>query len=160
MAFVSLLDTSGMGTPYTPAARFRRTQAERVDQLLSWKRSDQAFFAAGACHVLAWVAVDRYASAGFGIVGLRQLGEPYVSHVIISNGRWAFDHDGWTPLPELLRATAEYEPDPGWELLPITSTLRHFCAAHKSRMPAQYAHDPLPRARRYLRQRPRPPEVV
>ncbi|WP_446217933.1 hypothetical protein [Micromonospora sp. IBHARD004] len=118
-----------MGTPYTPAARFRRTQAERVDQLLSWKRSDQAFFAVGACHVLAWVAVERYASAGFGIMGLRQLGEPYVSHVIISNGRWAFDHDGWTPLPELLRAK-------------------------------QYAHDPLPHARRYLQQRPRPPEVV
>lgn len=149
-----------MGTPYTPAAVFRRTQAERLDQLLAWNRSDQAFFAAGACHVLAWVAVEQHAPAGFGMVGLRQLGEPYVSHVIISNGRWAFDHDGWTPLPELLRATAEYEPDPAWELLPITSTLRQFCADHRSRMPEQYAHDPLPRARRYLQERPRPPEVV
>ncbi|MEH0845969.1 hypothetical protein V6U81_26680 [Micromonospora sp. CPCC 205711] len=149
-----------MGTPYTPAAKFRRTPAERADQRLSWKRSDQAFFAAGACHVLAWVALERYASAGFGIVGLRQFGEPYVSHVIISNGRWAFDHDGWTPLPELLRATAEYEPHPRWELLPITSTLRKFCAAHRSRMPGQYAHDPVPRAREYLQQRPRPAEAV
>ncbi|SIR73498.1 hypothetical protein SAMN05444858_11623 [Micromonospora avicenniae] len=149
-----------MGTPYTPAARFRRTQAERVDQVLSWQRTDQAFFAAGACHVLAWVAAEQYAAAGFGITGLRQHFEPYVSHVIISNGRWAFDHDGWTPLPELLRATAEYEPEPSWELLPITSTLQDFCAAQHHRLPEQYAHDPLPRARRYLKQRPRPPEAV
>ncbi|RLP81283.1 hypothetical protein EAD89_28990 [Micromonospora sp. BL4] len=131
-----------------------------MDQLLSWNRSDQAFFAAGACHVLAWVAAERYASAGFGIVGMHQLGRPHVSHVIISNGRWAFDHDGWTPLPELLRATAEYEPDPSWDLLPITSALRHFCAAHKHRTPEQYVYDPLPRARRYLHQRPRPADVV
>jgi hypothetical protein len=149
-----------MGTPYIPAATFRRNHAERVDQLLSWNRSDQAFFASGACHVLAWVAAEQYASAGFGIVGMRKPDEPYVSHVIVSNGRWAFDHDGWTPLPELLRATADYEPEPSCELLPITSTIRQFCAAHNHRMPEQHVHDPLPRALRYLQQRPGPPEAA
>jgi len=36
------------------AGVYRRTQAEREDQLLSWQRGDRAFFAAGACHILAW----------------------------------------------------------------------------------------------------------
>lgn len=135
-------------------------RAERVDQLLSWKRSDQGVLRRWriSCARLGRRRAVRL--SGFRHRGLRQLSEPYVSHVIISNGRWAFDHDGWTPLPELLRATAEYEPHPSWESLPITSTLGQFCAAHNSRMPEQYAHDPLPRARRYLQQRPRPPKVV
>ena len=36
---------------YTPAGVFRRTPAERADQELAWRRPDQAFFAAGACHI-------------------------------------------------------------------------------------------------------------
>jgi hypothetical protein len=37
---------------YRSSAQFRRTPAERADQMLSWNRDDVRFFAAGACHIL------------------------------------------------------------------------------------------------------------
>ena len=36
---------------YRSSAQFRRTPAERANQLLSWNRDDVRFFAAGACHI-------------------------------------------------------------------------------------------------------------
>ena len=39
---------------FTAAIELMRTPAERKDQALSWARPDRAFFAAGACHVLAF----------------------------------------------------------------------------------------------------------
>lgn len=58
---------------YRPAGLFRRTDAERADQLLSWQRDDQAFFAAGACHILARRGVypdDDVISPEYGISDL------------------------------------------------------------------------------------------
>ncbi len=37
--------------------RYDFTQHELNDQELSWARSDSAFFAAGACHILAWAII-------------------------------------------------------------------------------------------------------
>jgi len=50
--------------------------------------------------------------------------------VIATDGTWAFDHDGWTLEADLLAATAAYESEIRWELLPITTDLAGFCAAH------------------------------
>jgi len=49
---------------YRPAGMFRRTPEERADQEVSWRRTDQAFFAAGACHILAWEFVARNPAYG------------------------------------------------------------------------------------------------
>ena len=140
---------------YTPAAVFRRTPAERADQELAWQRPDQAFFAAGACHILAWEFVARHPS--YRVAGLRKVGEKNPSHVIATDGTWAFDHDGWTPEAELLAATAEYEPETRWELMPITTGLAGFCADHRHRLPEQFHADPRPRARAYLDRYPSSP---
>ncbi|MFE2612861.1 hypothetical protein ACFXA2_04510 [Micromonospora chalcea] len=43
----------------TAAGVFRRTPQERADQRLAWERADQPFFAAGACHILAWDTSGR-----------------------------------------------------------------------------------------------------
>jgi hypothetical protein len=51
------------------AGVYRRTQAERDDQLLSWQRGDRAFFAAGACHILAWTCRELYPGRPIGIAG-------------------------------------------------------------------------------------------
>lgn len=91
---------------YQPAILFSRTPEERKNQVLSWNRSDKAFFAAGACHILAytfkWLHVDKHYD-----VVLIQPKEPFTqgSHVYVTNGEWAFDFNGWTKENELLEET-------------------------------------------------------
>jgi hypothetical protein len=143
---------------YQPSSLFRRTPEQLADQELSWQRSDQAFFAAGACHILGFAFQDAHPHAGFTITALRRRGHQHASHVYVSNGHWAFDHCGWTPETELLEATAAAEPDPPWERLPITTDLVTFCADHYHRPPHLFAHNPWPRAHAYLdRFEPTPP---
>jgi hypothetical protein len=141
---------------YRPAGMFRRTPEERADQEVSWRRTDQAFFAAGACHILAWEFVAR--NPAYGVCAVWKAAEENPSHVIATDGTWAFDHDGWTLQDELLAATAAYEPDATWELVPVTSDLATFCAQNYHRPPELYHEDPRPRARAYLDSfPPRPP---
>jgi hypothetical protein len=81
---------------YDPPINYKRTDAERSDQTLAWQRSDKAFFAAGACHILAWTFLEIYPAAGFHPMGLRRVGQAHADHVYVTDGTWAFDHDGWT----------------------------------------------------------------
>lgn len=127
---------------YLPSKMFRRTAAERADAMLSWQRSDQAFFASGACHILAWAFVETH--PGYRLYGVLPPGEANFEHVIAGNGGWAFDHCGWTLSTELLRA---YE---GAALVPIETDLATFCAAHNHRLPEQYAFLPWQRARDFI----------
>jgi hypothetical protein len=131
------------------AGRFRRTPLERADQRVAWERTDQAFFAAGACHVLAWVCRDAHPDRGIDLAAIRFREEATAFHVFAVWEGWAYDHAGWNPEPELLAANEEFEGRP-IERIAITSSLAEFCAEHVSRMPEQYWSDPLPRAREYL----------
>jgi hypothetical protein len=127
---------------YLPSSMFRRTPAERADQMLSWQRSDQAFFASGACHILAWAFVETHPD--YRLYGVLRTGEENFEHVIADNGLWAFDYCGWTLRSELLQA---YEDA---TLVPIETDLETFCAAHNHRLPEQYAFVPWQRARDYI----------
>lgn len=131
------------------AGAFRRTPAERADQRLSWERPDQAFFAAGACHVLAWVCREAYPDEPVGIAALRLQGERQVFHTYATWDGWAFDHAGWHPEPDLLAVNRAFERRP-LERVEITVGLADFCEEHHHRMPDQYWQDPLPRARSYV----------
>lgn len=139
----------------TAAGAFRRTAIERADQRIAWERTDQAFFAAGACHILAWVCRDAYPERSIGIAGVRFAGEWQVFHVYAVWDGWAFDHSGWNPEPHLLVANTDFEGRP-LESVTITEDLAEFCRQHYSRMPHQYWQDPLRRARAYV-ERHRPP---
>lgn len=140
---------------YVPSGRFRRTPAERADQQLSWVRSDAAFFAAGACHILAFAFVAAHPD--FSIRALRKRGEPFAFHVFATDGAWAFDHDGWTPESELISVTSVAELPAELETLDIPLDLVRFCADHHSRLPEDFAHDPWPRARAYIARFPAEP---
>ncbi|MFI7212775.1 hypothetical protein ACIBP4_22975 [Micromonospora maritima] len=131
------------------AGVFRRTPLERSDQRLAWDRTDQAFFAAGACHILAWVCRDAYPDRSIGLAGLRFTDDIQVWHVYATWAGWAFDHSGWHPRADLLAANRDFESRP-LEAVALPADLAEFCAAHHSRMPHQYWGDPLPRARAYL----------
>jgi hypothetical protein len=96
--------SAASSTTYDPL-HYKRTEAERTDQLLAWRRNDKAFFAAGACHILAWAILETYPELGFAPIGLRRVGQAHVGHVYVTDGSWAFDHDGWTAESVLLDTT-------------------------------------------------------
>lgn len=131
------------------AGSFRRTALERADQQVAWVRADQAFFAAGACHILAWACRDAYPVRSIDVAAVRLAGDPQIFHAYASWNGWAFDHSGWNPEPQLLAVNADFEGHP-LERVGITVGLAEFCAEHHHRMPDQFWRDPLPRARRYV----------
>lgn len=132
-----------------PAGEFRRTPIERSDQRVAWERSDQAFFAAGACHVLAWVCRDTYSERSIDLAAVRFAGEQQAFHTYAAWDGWAFDHSGWSPEQELLAVNETFEGR-RLERVAVTVGLAEFCAEHYCRMPHQYWRDPLPRARGYV----------
>ena len=134
---------------YAPPGRFRRTEQERADEALSWARPDQAFFAAGACHILAWAFLRRHPTAGFRVVALRAEQDAHASHVYVAKGGWAFDHAGWTREDELVAAITETEAR-NYERLHVDGDLASFCADHNSRQPHQYVELPWRRAEDYI----------
>ncbi|MFI0448664.1 hypothetical protein [Actinomadura sp. 6N118] len=142
---------------YRPSAGFRRTAEERRDQLLSWNRGDTAFFAAGACHILAYAFLEKHPEAGFYPVGLWPCGAKDPSHVYVTDGTWAFDHDGWTLQSELLAVTRAAEPDADFQPRPIPINLGDYCARYNHRPRHLFAFDPWERALRYIAQFERGP---
>ncbi|GIG61348.1 hypothetical protein Lfu02_57200 [Longispora fulva] len=130
------------------AGTFRRTPIERSDQLVSWERADQAFFASGACHILAWVCRDLHTDQPIEVASMRFAGERPLLHTYAVWGDWAFDHSGWNPERRLLAANADFEGRPLERVL-ITVGLDEFCARHHHRLPDQYWSDPRPRALEY-----------
>jgi len=133
----------------TAAGKYRRTPLERADQRIAWERPDQAFFAAGACHILAWICRESYPEKSIDITGLRPAGEHQAFHVYATWNDWAFDHSGWNPESQLFKINRDFEARP-LERVTITTDLAAFCAEHISRMPHQYWQDPIPRAHEYL----------
>jgi hypothetical protein len=131
------------------AGSFRRTEIERADQRVAWERSDQAFFAAGACHLLAWACRDAYLDRSIAIEALRVEGELHAFHTYATWDGWTFDHSGWNPEPQLLEVNTDFEGRP-LERIGITVSLDVFCERHYHRMPHHYWRDPTKRAREYV----------
>lgn len=147
--------TSVLRMPAQAAGRFRRTEVERSDQRVAWERPDQAFFAAGACHILAWACRDAYADRPIGIEALRFRGEQQVFHTYATWNGWTFDHSGWNGEPELLEANTDFEGQ-SLERVGITLGLLEFCEEHCHRMPHQYWRDAVQRASGYVGRHPPP----
>lgn len=143
---------------YQPSLIFERTPEERSDPFKSWARSDQAFFASGACHILADLFVQLHQREGFRMIYLRPPQGFPGNHVYASNGVWAFDHNGWTKESELLRVTelAYKQKYPGWKYTRLTiepgsDALEKFCKANNHRLPWQFAYLPWERAYGYIK---------
>ncbi len=140
---VSDSSTSVLCMTAQAAGTFRRTEIERSDQRVAWDRTDQAFFAAGACHVLAWACRDAYPDRSIGIEAVRFEGEQQVFHTYATWDDWTFDHSGWNPEPQLLAVNTDFE---GHQLqrVRIKVALADFCEQHYHRMPHQYWRRPHP----------------
>lgn len=142
------------GVVYESPGVHRRSGAERRDQVLSWQRSDSAFFAAGACHILAFEFLRRPDTQRFEAVGLQRPGASFFDHVYVSDGLWAFDYYGWTPESELITEILKFETasDPclSLERIVIDGDFEALCTKYRHRRPSDFAADPRPRARQYL----------
>lgn len=140
---------------YPSGLHYERTEEESNDEQLSWLRPDIGFFAAGACHVLAWAFLERHPNEGFEIVHIRPK-SPYNRghHVIASNGEWVFDYFGWTRESEIINmARASYGAIyPGWDFdrIVIDTDIETFCEQNNHRSPSQFFSSPWERAQRYL----------
>lgn len=139
---------------YHPTLLYRRTPAEKANPLLSWKRKDKAFFAAGACHILAYKFVELHSKEQVQIVHLKPLNGYSGDHVYIRKGEWAFDHDGWTKEKELLEETkkAYSQRYKGWdyELNVVVDNLEAFCKKTNHRLPVDFPYLPWERAEEYI----------
>ncbi|HWJ97993.1 MAG TPA: hypothetical protein VNQ33_07520 [Acidimicrobiales bacterium] len=149
---------------YVPALRFPRSAEERADPALAWRRSDEAFFASGACHILAFTFRDQHPDRDLAIRFIDPADGFVGTHLYVVDGGWALDFNGWTPEAELLAVTGAAWADAysGWSYelrdIPAAVDLEAFCADGLRRAPRFYAHDPRPRARAYLARFPdRPP---
>ena len=144
---------------YRPSLEFDRTPEERRDPFKSWARDDQAFFAAGACHILADLFLQLHQGEGYKMIYIKPTAGFTGNHVYVSDGEWAFDHNGWTREVELLRFTEEtYKKHyPGWgygriEIEHTMTSLEEFCEVNNHRLPWQYAYFPWERAYTYINQ--------
>ncbi|MHA0040296.1 hypothetical protein [Deinococcus sp. PEB2-63] len=147
-----------------PITALMRTPAEVHDLALSWGRADLPFFAAGACHVLAFAFLERYPQAGFRPRFIRPAPGFRGAHVYVTDGQLAFDAQGFVPEAELLRLhmLALRSMQPGWqgEVQEIGVPLAEFCAGQQHRPPWAYPGDVWARAQRYLNLFPDPATVA
>lgn len=153
---------------YKTSLLFERTVEEKRDIFKSWARDDQAFFAAGACHILAELFVQLHSQENFKMIYIKPAVGHSGNHVYASNGTWAFDHNGWTLESELLLITekaykAKYD---GWSyerivIEPTSNSLEKFCKENNHRLPWQYPELPWRRAYEYIKRfDPTPPNLT
>ncbi len=136
------------------------------DPTLRWALPDRVFFAAGACHILAYAVLERFPGAGFRAVWVRPVTGFTGNHIVAVRGGAAFDYHGWSDWPRLLahmRAKAG-RWWPGWDCTLVDLPEDVLVSEAKSltrdglhlREPRQFLHDAMPRARRFLDRFPGP----
>lgn len=141
---------------YKPSIYYKRTPEEKADKFLAWKRDDTAFFAAGACHILAHMFMElHHKEKKYTIIGIKAKQNKYVSHVYVTDGRWAFDYAGWTLEEELLRKTkkaySKVHKDWDYEKIIIKEDLETFCKKQYHRPPSYFPYLPWERAYNYIK---------
>ncbi len=140
---------------------YKRTEEEKRDPFLSWKRTDISFFASGACHILAYLFIELHPKEDYKLIYIKPAEGFSGSHLYVSNGIFAFDFNGWTPEKVLLEETQiAYERIyPGWnfERKIITDSIEDFCQNNFHRLPYQFANLPWERAYNYINRFPSSP---
>lgn len=139
---------------------FRRTPGAKSDQIRRWNLPDRAFFAAGACHILAFAFLERFPDGDGKAIWLKPLDGSPTNHIIVLTGDYSFDYLGFVGREKRLehfrrRALSRY---PGWRCELVALPAEVLISEVKSktyqglwlREPQQFAHDAMPRATRFL----------
>ena len=141
---------------YQSSFQFERTPEERANPVLSWNRPDRAFFASGACHILAYTFVELTKRDGLQLIFVKPSAEfgSIGTHVYVVDGDWAFDASGWVHEKELLEVLeSDYKSaHPGWayKRVVLDQDLETFCINNAHSLSASFAGDVVERAKRYI----------
>ena len=138
---------------------FQPAPGTKQDPEKRWAQPDRAFFAHGACHILAGVYLAHPPRSGFRAERIVPNGPYPGNHIYITDGRVAFDYRGYVARDRLLEwfRTQLRRQMPGWSgtVQPVDFDLLNTADlnARKMRGPDQYLHNPIPRARAFLAQK-------
>ena len=146
-----------------------RTKGGKRDLVKNWALPDRVFFACGACHILAYAFLKAYPSAGFRPIWIRPAVGYTGNHIVVKRDQLAFDYHGYSQWPALFAHTRRKANRwwPGWdaELIELREEALISEAESKTyeglwlREPRQYLYDALPRASKFVRRFPAPPEA-
>ena len=122
-----------------------------------WALPDRIFYGYGACAILAGAFLQHPPLEGF--YGERIIpGEGFSgNHIYVTNGVIAFDYHGYSARERLLEHHGRGWAlrNPGWHcaVTRVDFDLIDTVELNRRKMlgPEQYLHDPVPRARRFLR---------
>lgn len=138
----------------------RRTPGSKRDPFKQWSLPDRVFFAAGACHILAYAFLHRFAHEGFQPFWIRPRPGHTGNHIVLLRDPFVFDYHGVTDWNRYwVHTTKRAEQHwPGWaaDLVPIRreALVARACARDYvglwMKEPHEFLHDPLARAERYL----------
>jgi hypothetical protein len=144
---------------YRPGIIYTRTPDENQDIFKAWARPDEAFFAAGACHILGHLFFWMHRHEGFKLTHIRPTKGDVGHHMFASNGEWAFDFNGWTREKDLLQSyTAAYKKEyPGWSYEKIIYEHGLFDKPEDHMPPEFFPHLPWERAYKYIQRFPTQP---
>ncbi len=144
----------------------RRTVGAKRDPVKQWALPDRVFFAAGACHMLAYAFLEAYRHDGFEPRWIRPASGHTGNHIIVVRDECVFDYHGfceWTGYwAHTVRRANQWWP--GWSADVVTVTMDALVSRRHARRyeglwmkePRDFLFDPLARARRYLRRFPAP----
>lgn len=125
----------------------------KLDRELLWKLEDKQFFAAGACHVLAFAYKDIFENAGYDIYLIHPK-STRGTHVFVSNGEWVFDSRGYQRhldfMNEYSEACHSLFGDWEYEILKIEESFDEFCVKHNHRTTDKFMGNPFQRAYRFI----------
>ena len=143
----------------------------KSDPVRRWNLPDRVFFAAGACHILAYAFIERYSESKFRPKWIKPTRGYSGNHIVAVNGNIAFDYHGYSEWCVLLDHTLRKANRwwLGWNCELVDLPIDVLVSEKKSRQfdglwlrePTQFLHDALPRARRFLDRysHPRTPET-
>lgn len=137
--------------------KYTRTTEEKRDVVLSWNRDDKAFFATGACHILAHLFLSLHAGEGYELIYIKPTNNMPGNHMYASNGTWAFDFNGWNKEIELLdvhvAAFTKAYPEWDYERIVIEEGLVEYLKHSNHLRPPEYFLElPWKRAYDYIQQ--------
>lgn len=142
--------------------KYMRTVEEKRDMFLSWQRDDKAFFAAGACHILAHLFLSLHSGKGYQLIYIKPKSNQPGNHMYVSDGTWAFDFNGWNKESELIatHVSAFQAAYPGWDyerILIEEGLVEYLKHSDHLRPPEYFPELPWKRAYEFIRLFPATP---
>lgn len=126
-----------------------------------WELDDKTFFATVAGHILAYAFLEKFPNQKFKALWIRPHEAFTGHHVFVSNGKYIFDSAGFRRpsqfFEDLESSMEEIHSDWSYDLIELDK--ENLVSKNSSKEFAklgllkteQFLHDPLPRAREYLK---------